>query len=33
MQLLLDRRMVGTMAPGTRVTAVGIYAIIQVIMS
>ncbi|KAK9810736.1 hypothetical protein WJX73_003912 [Symbiochloris irregularis] len=29
MQLLLDRRMVGTMAPGTRVTAVGIYAIVQ----
>lgn len=30
MQLLVDRRMVGTKAPGTRITAVGVYAIVQV---
>ena len=32
MQLLVDRRMVGTVSPGTRITAVGIYAILQVCM-
>lgn len=29
-QLAVDRCMVGTIAPGTRVTAVGIYSTIQV---
>lgn len=30
MQLVVDRTLVGTIAPGTRVTAVGIYSIYQV---
>ena len=30
MQLVVDRAMVGTIAPGTRVTAVGIYSTVQV---
>ena len=29
MQLVVDRTLVGTIAPGTRVTAVGIYSIYQ----
>lgn len=29
MQLLVDRRLVGTVSPGTRVTATGIYRIIS----
>ena len=30
MQLLVDRRLVGNVSPGTRVTAIGIYAILSV---
>ena len=29
MQLVVDRTLVGTIAPGTRVTAIGIYSIYQ----
>ena len=30
MSLLLDRRLVGTVSPGTRITAIGIYSILSV---